>query len=404
MLIAPQEALRIVLSNVRPLAARRVPLGRALHGYLAESVRSDRDQPPTDRSAMDGYAVRSADLGTTPVRLRLLGEVAAGAAPRLRVRDGACVAVLTGACVPPGADAVVPVELTQRDADEVVVRAAVPRGAHVRKRGGEARRGDVLLAKSCRLGPAEIGVCAMVGRAEVKIHSRPRAAVLCTGAELCDVGERVGSEQLRDSNGPALLAALAEQGIVKARRTMVGDDPGAIAASLRRAVRTYHVVLISGGVSVGRYDFVPEAVRRIGGEVRFHGVGMKPGKPTLYATLPDNRHLFGLPGNPVSALAALHEFAVPALRRLSGAAETACHPVAWVRLDRPARSEGTRTYFAPAQVNHTKEGPAAVTVVSQGSADIVAASKADGVVVVPRGTSELPAGTMVEFHPWKTLP
>jgi molybdopterin molybdotransferase len=404
MLIAPEEALEIVLSNVRPLKARQVALGEALHGRLAEAIRSDRDQPPTDRSSVDGYAVRTADLRKVPARLRLVGEVAAGSAVRVRVGPATAVAILTGATVPPGADAVVPVESAQADGDAIVVRAGVRRGANIRRRGEEAERGDVLLEKGHRMGPAEIGVAAMVGMGKVRIFPRPRVAVLCTGDELRHGGDRIGPEQIRDGNGPALLAALAAQGIGNAVRTLVGDDPGAVASRLRLAARTHDLVLITGGVSVGRYDFVPEAIRRIGGKVRFHGVKMKPGKPLLYATRPANRHLFGLPGNPVSVLTGFHEFVLPALRRLGGAGREECRRAMWLRLASPARSDGRRRYYALARLVETADGPAAAPVRSKGSADLIAACGADGVIVIPDGTESLPVGARVEFHAWKPMP
>ena len=403
-LISPEEALRTVLSNVRASKAERVALAGAAGRRLAQDIRGDRDQPPADRSAMDGYAVIAADVRRAPARLRLIGEVAAGSAARPRVRPGTCATILTGANLPSGADAVVQVEHTERQGQEIILHDSPKRGLNIRRRGEEAKRGDVLLPKGMLLGPAQIGVCAMVGRDRVKVHACPKAAVLCTGAEVRDVGERVAAHQLRDSNGPALLAAMAAQGFGGATRCIVHDDPGIIAARMKRALRTRSVLLVTGGVSVGRYDYVPEAVRRIGGRIRFHGVQMKPGKPQLYATLPGGKHIFGLPGNPVSVLTGFHELALPALRKLSGAPVDECRPTARLRLVGAARSRSDRTYFALARVIQTADGPAAAPVESSGSADIIAACEADGVMVIPKGIKELAAGSMVEFHTWKKAP
>jgi molybdopterin molybdotransferase len=303
--------------------------------------------------------------------------------------------------MPAGADAVVPLEDAAREGDAVVVRVTPRPGASVRKRGEEARRGDVLLAKGCRLGPAGIGVAAMVGKKAVRVHPWPRVAVLCTGAELRDVGESVGPEQLRDSNGPTLVAALAAQGIADVVRAILPDDPRAIVDSLRIALNARDLVILSGGVSVGRYDFVAEAVRQSGGKVRFHGVRIKPGKPTLYATLSGNRHVFGLPGNPLSLLAGFYEFALPAVRRLGGTPATECRPTSRRRLVAPVRAKGERTSLVLVRRVETPDGPAAAPVASAGSADLVAACQADGMIVVPAGSGELPAGEMVEFHAWK---
>ena len=401
--IAPAGALRIVLANVRPLRPCRVALDEALHCRLAEAVRSDRDQPPTDRSAMDGYAVISGGIRRTPARLRLVGEVAAGSAARRPLRPGTCAAILTGAPLPRGADAVVPLEQAEREGDVVTVRAAPAPGANIRRRGEEAARGDVVLRKGCVLDPAAVGVLAMVGKTAVKVHPRPTVAVVSTGAEVRDAGERVAVHQLRDSNGPALLAALAAMEVRDARRSIVSDDPAAIAALLLRNLRTNHVVIVTGGVSVGRYDFVPEAVRRIGGRIGYHGVKMRPGRPQLYATLPGNRHIFGLPGNPVSVLTGFHEFVSPALRRLGGANAGACRPAARVRLEAPVRAGRGIVRFVLARLVAAEEGLVAAPLHSTGSADLIAACEADGVIVIPEGAGELPAGTTVEFHPWRRI-
>ena len=400
MLITPERALRIILSHVWPLKAHAAAMEEALGCFLAQDVRSDRDQPPADRSAMDGYAVIAADLRAAPARLRLIGEVAAGSGGSLGVRRGSCAAILTGGNVPPGADAVVPLEQTDRDGEEVVFHVSPAPGVHIRRRGEEALRGQVLLPRGARLGPAEIGVCAMVGKTRLKVHSRPKVAVLSTGGEVRDVGEPVAAHQLRDSNGPTLLAALAAEGLRDTARWIAPDDPKLIAARLKASLRTYRVAIVTGGVSVGRYDYVPEAVRRIGGRIRFHGVKMKPGRPQLYATLPGNRHVFALPGNPVSVLTGFHEMVLPALRRLCGAREDACRPTLKLALAAPIRSKGNRAYFALARIAPTEQGPLAMPVRSAGSADIVAACEADGVILVPEGIQELPAGSMIEFHPW----
>ncbi len=402
MLITPEQALRIVIASVRPLRPMPVPLADALGLCLAQDIRADRDQPPADRSAMDGYAVRAADLANIPVRLRLIGEVAAGSSLRLHVGPGSCAVILTGGNLPRGADTVVPIEQTERAGNEVLFNLPVRLGGNVRRRGEEAMRGQVLLTKGTRLGPAQIGVCAMVGQTRVKVYPRPKVAVICTGAEVRDAAQRVSAHELRDSNGPALQAAMADRGFPGASRRLVTDNPQAIASCLARAARTAQVVILTGGVSVGQYDYVPEAIGRIGGKIRFHGVKMKPGQPQLYATLRGNRHVFGLPGNPVSVLTGFYELVLPALRRLAGASENACHPACELPLAKPARSKGTRAYFALARLIETKEGPAAAPVESAGSADLIAACKADGVIVIPVGVTELPAGAMVEFHAWKT--
>jgi molybdopterin molybdotransferase len=403
-LVTPREGLDIILRWAHQLEATRKPLDEALGYCLAEDVLADRDIPPADCSVMDGYAVRSADLAKRPCTLRLVGEVTAGSAARPRVRPGTCVRVLTGANVPPGADAVVMVEQTEEDHGLVTLGATVPPGSNIRRRGEEAKRGTVLLRKNTVLGPVQIGLCAAVGKANLKVYARPDVAVLCTGEELRPVSARVRAHELRNSNGPALLAALRSHGYSNIALGVCPDDVEALTARVKQATAEHRVLVLTGGVSVGKYDFVPEVMERVGATVRFHGVAMRPGKPTLYATLPGNRHVFGLPGNPLSAMAGFHEFVLPALRRMSGVPEKECRPAMHLRLGRALRSTRGRVEYVLAQLLWTKRGPVTRPLKSHGSADLVAGAKADGVIVVPASVQELPAGSLVEFRPWRAQP
>lgn len=378
-----------------------MPLDQAFGCRLGQPVRADRDQPARDRSAMDGYAVIASDLAAPPAELTCIGEVPAGQAPALAVRPGTCIAVLTGSCIPRRADAVVPVEQTRRVGDQVTFLMGPDLGENIRRRGEEARRGTVLLAPRRLIGAAEAGVCAMAGLAKPKVYPRPTVAILCTGSEVKRAADAVQGHQLRDSNGPALLAALHRLHIPACGPTIVPDSPQAIAAALRRALKAARVVLVTGGVSVGTYDFVPEAVRSVGGRVRFHGVDMKPGQPQLYATASGGRHIFGLPGNPLGTMAGFFELVLPCLLALGGAPPEDCSPSRRLPLLRPARSRGKRTYFALARLIAGPDGEGVEPVSSAGSADLIAAASADGVIVIPSGVKEIPAGESVEFHSWR---
>jgi len=403
-LLDPKKALAIVLGHVRPLRAALTPLVRATGRCLARDVRADRDMPPADRSAMDGYAVRAADLATIPIALRLVGEIAAGGSARPRVRPGACVRILTGASVPPGADTVVPLEETIEDGDRVTIRQAESRGAHIRERGEERRKGDVLVPRGQVLGPVQIGLCAAAGQGRVSAIPAPRVAVLCTGEELRSAGRRVGLHELRDSNGPTLIAALHGAGCGQVAHRLVPDDLEATAHEVQRALRGHEVVLLTGGVSVGKYDFVPRALARIGAAVRFHGVNMKPGRPLLYATLRGGRHVFGLPGNPLSVLTAFYEFVLPALRRLSGVKREACQTSLRVRLAGAGIEGDERVRFVPARLRWEDDGPWATPLRFRGSADLAAANLADGVVIVPARGPGLAPGAWAKLRPWRALP
>ena len=403
-MITPTEALTIVLDNARPLKATSRPLNEALGCCLAEQVRADRDQPPTDRSAMDGYAVRARDLSRRPRELRLVGEVAAGGRDLPKVEAGTCVRILTGAVVPPGADAVVKLEDTEEGAGAVTFLEAEATGANIRRQGEEVREGEVVLNAGTVLGPAQIGLCALLGKAVVSVHRRPRPTVLCTGAELRDVGEKVRPHELRNSNGPALCASLNGAGYDEVVDEIVPDDPGVLAAKLAAAAEEHDVLILTGGVSVGKYDFVPEAVKRIGAAVRFHGVRMKPGKPQLYATLNGNRHIFALPGNPLSVLTGFYELVLPALRRMSGRPAESCRPRLRLPLGRALRCKGDRVQFVLAKLTSDEDGSRADPVESRGSADLAAGARADGVIVVSPDVREIPAGALVEFRPWGQAP
>ena len=403
-LITPSKALAIVLETVRPAKITSAPLDKALGACLAQDVRADRDLPPTDRSAMDGFALRAGDIAKHPQKLPLVGEVAAGQSCKLKLAPGTCVRILTGAIVPPGADTVVRLEDTAEDGEWVTFLKPAKAGLNIRRRGEEVSKGRVVLSKGTVLGPAQIGLCASVGVASPRVHARPRVSILCTGQELRQAGESVRPHQLRDSNGPTLQAALKEAGYEGAPHEIVLDDLRTITARLRKALSGHDVVIFTGGVSVGKYDFVPEVIKRIGARVRFHGVSMKPGRPQLYATVSGNRHIFGLPGNPLSVLTGFHELVLPGLRRMSGVPAGSCRPRVRLPLARSVRVKGGRMRFMPARIVAGKMGAQVMPIPSRGSADLVSGAQADGVYTLPRGAEELPAGALVDFRPWRMWP
>lgn len=403
-MITPDAAWEIVLACLKPLPSQVVRLQDALGYHLAETVRADRDLPPSDRSAMDGYAVRSADLRAAPSSLRLMGEVAAGSPSRPRLRPGCCVRIFTGACIPPGADAVAIQEQAEERDGQVTFRVPVEPGANILRRGEDARRGAVLLRPGDRLSAPAIGICAAVGKGKLRVHRRPRVKIICTGSELLPVEAKPRSWEIRNSVGPALAATLAEWGFGPAELATVPDEPARILQALRRAAGRFDVVLLAGGVSVGRYDFVPQAIIAAGGVIRFHGVGMKPGKPSLYATLGPGGHVFGLPGNPLSALTAFHEFAFPAIRRLAGEPQASCRPSLKLTLAEPAGPRTGRWRYQLGRLEISADGLRVTPLVSQSSADLASAGRASGAMALPPGKGVLEAGQSVVFRPWRPLP
>ncbi|MCX6995513.1 MAG: molybdopterin molybdotransferase MoeA [Kiritimatiellaeota bacterium] len=401
--MAPDDAWGLLLGQTCPLTDSPQPLALALGFCLAETIYADRDLPPADRAAMDGYAVQTAGLPPSAV-LRVLGEVAAGHPAGPAVRPGACVRIFTGANLSPGADAVVRQEDTE-PADErgaaVRLLQAVPPGANVFRQGENARAGDELLTPGTRLEAAALALCATVGRSVVRVFRRPAVGLLTTGSELLEAGAAAQPHQIRDSNGPFLRAALAEHRYVVAADARADDDPDRIVAALRGLAACSDVIVLTGGVSVGRYDFTAEAVRRAGAAIRFHGVAMKPGKPLLHAVDPAGRLIFGLPGNPVSAMVCFYEFVLPALHRLAGGPADRCRPMLTVRLAHDLKVKGDRQQHVPARLTWTPTGPEAAAVALRGTADVVAAARAAGALRVPAGTRAAPAGTFLAFRPWR---
>ena len=400
-MITPDTAWRVVLEQVHPLEPTTVPLTEALGCCLAEDVRADRDLPPADRSAMDGYAVRHADLQQRPCVLSITGEVAAGSPYRSRVKPGSCVRIFTGANIPPGADTVVMVEQAEERDGSVVINSSAAAGANILRQGEDARKGTLLLPRGTQIGAAQIGVCAAVGRASAKVHRRPSVTVLCTGSELRAVQDQVRPHEIRNSNGPTLCAALAQGGFAGTEFLSVADQPAALAVALRTALERHDMVLLTGGVSVGNYDFVREAVLAVGAAILFHGLAMKPGKPTLYATVPPNRHIFGLPGNPLSAVTAFHEFALPALRRLAGHPAETCRPGWLLPLAEATESKAGRARYELAHLVNRESGLAVASVPSHSSADLISAGHADGVLVLPPEQTHFAPGELVVFRPWR---
>ncbi|MCX8036412.1 MAG: molybdopterin molybdotransferase MoeA [Candidatus Sumerlaeia bacterium] len=404
-LLFPDQARAKILSHCRRQAGEKVPLDRARGRILAQAVCADRDIPPADRSTMDGYAVRAGDLALLPCELKLIGEVTAGSAAQPHVRPGTCVRILTGANIPRGADAVAIVESTHEvEAHTIRFHASVQRGENILPRGSVARKGQILLNKGARLGAPQIALCASVGADPVAVVSRPRVGVVCTGEELAKGSMcKVAAHIQRDANGPALRAAIEATEAADCRMFgIVGDRLPALRQRIARALAMCDVVLVSGGVSAGKYDLVPKALEDLGCRKIFHGVKVKPGKPLLFAMGPKRQLVFGLPGNPMSVLTTFHEFVAPALRKMTGRRECG-PPRERVRLAAAVSNFSGRIYFAPVKLESRGDDLPlfAMPLPSRGSADVLAGALCDGVVVLT-DQREYAAGEWVEYHPWRT--
>lgn len=380
------------MEEVRPLGEVEVPLDEAVGYVLAEDVTSDVDLPPFDRSAMDGYAVRAEDVSELPAVLEVLEDVPAGSFPRMPLSPGKCTRVMTGAPVPEGTDLVVIEEHSQPLPDGRVRILKAGKG-NLCPRGEDVRKGEVVLRRGHPLRPPEVGLLAAVGAERVRAFRKPKVAVVATGDELVEVRRRPGPSQIRDVNTHSLLALCRSYGFEAESLGISRDDPGELRRRIRLGMDGADVVLVSAGVSVGKYDFVPDVLEGLGVRIVFHNVAMKPGKPTLFGVHPGGA-LFGLPGNPVSTVVAFLLFVEPVLRKMAGFEVGKLLPLKAV-LDGKLSNKGDRTALKPCRLLRDGGGWRAVPVQSHGSADIASLSRADGFVVVGEGGS-LGTGDLVD--------
>jgi molybdopterin molybdotransferase len=390
-LVDADRALAVVLEHTPVLPAEEVPLADGWGRVLAEDLVASQSLPPFPASAVDGYAIRAAEGGG---RLRVVGESAAGRPFVAPLPERAAVRILTGAVVPPGADSVVMVEETREQDGEVLVPEGFPAGRNFYQPGDDLRFGELVLPRGEPLGPAELGLAAALGCSHLRVHRRPRAALLSTGDELVEVGERPGPGQIVDSNRWALLAALREAGAEVTLLGIAPDDPEALRRLVVDALRDHDVLVTSGGVSVGTHDLVKPLLESLG-QVHLGRVKLKPGKPFTFATLPEGRLAFGLPGFPVSSLVSFEVFVRPALRKLQG--HRRLHrPTLPVRLGFEAKAAGDRTEYQRVTLRRQGGELVAETTGSQSSSRLMSMVGAHALIKVPPGDRSLPAGSVVE--------
>ena len=390
-LLTLEEAQERVLERARPLPAELVPVAEAAGRVTAEEVRARVDLPPFASSAMDGFAVRAADL---PGTLRIGGESSAGRPFGGQLEPGEAVAISTGAVVPEGADSVVPVERVVRSENTIEISPAVEAGAHVRPRGGDVRAGDAVAAAGERLTPARLAAVAAAGLAEVRCARRPRVAVLATGTELVAAGEALGPGQIHETNTLMLAATLATTGAEVVSEPPAADDEAALRQALERGLAA-DVLVTSGGVSVGEHDLVRAVEQELGVDEVFWRVSIKPGKPVSFGVC-GKTLVFGLPGNPVSALVGSELFVKPALRALQGLAV----PLPRFepgRLATGLRRNEERDEFVRARSRVDGAALELEPIAGQESHMIARSGAADALVHVPRGNGELAAGSTVRW-------
>jgi molybdopterin molybdotransferase len=392
-MIAVEEAQERVLAEVGVVGTERVAFTEALGRVLREDVRATADVPAGDNTAMDGYAVRAADIAAPPVRLRVIEDLPAGTVATKRVEPGTAIRIMTGALMPEGSDTVAHVEITDGGDDVVLVRESLRAGTNVRRRGEDMREGDLVLGDGTPIGPAEVGVLAGVQKSVVRVGRRPAVAILSTGDEIVDVDEPRPFGKVVNSNSYSLAALARDAGALPRMIGIVRDDRDATIAAIESALES-DFVISSGGVSVGAYDFVKDALDALGAETKFWQVAMKPGKPVVLSRLRE-RLYFGLPGNPVSCMVSFILFIAPALRKAMGQRANLLPPSLAVRMLAPLKSRGDRRNYLRVRVAARGGELVAHPMTSQGSGVSTSMVQANGLAVVETGVTAVDAGAVV---------
>jgi molybdopterin molybdotransferase len=418
--LSVNAALQLVLQSVKQLATETVRLEHALGRVLAQDVIANRDQPPYDVSAMDGYALRSADLSSVPVTLAIVEDIKAGDMPSKQILAGECARIMTGAPVPQGADAVLRVEDTQvvsneslspnspplageRDAVSlreellklVQINCAVKAGNDIRFLGENMRNGEVVLRAGTEITPGVVGILASVKCAELDVYRRPRVAILSTGDELEDMNDPVDPNKIPNSNSYALMAQVQSLGITPSLLGIARDDPAELEEYLQRGLH-FDVLLVSGGSSVGVHDHVRPTLENLGVKMLFWRVSMKPGHPLAFG-MTDKAFVFGLPGNPVSSMVCFEEFVASALRKMMG--HTRLHRrTLTARLTHDVKRKAGRTEFIRVTLAQDEQGYTATSTGTQSSGVSLSMAKADGLLVIPAANSGMNAGDTVSVQ------
>ena len=399
-MLTPAEADRLIGQHLQCLPIESLPLVQCAGAVLRENVYAERDQPPFDRVAMDGVALDSRALSTGTRSFRIQATQAAGDPPLTLASAADCIEVMTGAVLPAGCDSVVPVE-------ELAVaqgRAALAAGVraepwqNVHRRGSDTRQGTLLLAAGVRLRAPEIAIAASAGMARIRVSSQPMLAVISTGNELVEPGEPVLAHQVRRSNAYAIVSALREHGFQRVADDHLLDEPRELHERLRFHLETHDVLVLSGGVSMGRFDLVPEVLEELGVRAVFHKVAQRPGKPLWFGVAPSGAAVFGLPGNPVSTLVCLTRYVLPALFGSLGHSAPAAERIA---LGASVTVNPPLTHFLPVRLAPDDWGRAwAQPAPTNGSGDFTSLAGTDGFVELPPGPNTYAKGFVTRLYRW----
>jgi molybdopterin molybdotransferase len=397
-MLTPAQAETLIEQHLVCLPIESLPLTQAAGAVLRENVYAERDQPPFDRVAMDGIALKSSAAGHAG-RLRVCGTQAAGDPPARLTDPESCIEIMTGAMLPQGCDAVVPVEQLQRSGEFVeLARKPVTPWQNVHRRGTDCQQGALLLSAGTRLSAPEVAIAAGAGMARVRVSAQPMIVVISTGNELVEPGEVIEPHQVRRSNAYGITAALRQHGYTRVADDHVRDDEAELTERLRFHLRTHDVLILSGGVSMGKLDLVPQVLEKSGVSLVFHHVAQRPGKPMWFGVSQTGPAVFALPGNPVSTLVCLSRYVLPALRSAMGQAPRDPPRIA---LTAPVEVKVPMAYYLPVSLRTDDWGrTSAEPRPTNGSGDFTSLAGTDGFVELPPGPNTFPKGFVARFFPW----
>jgi molybdopterin molybdotransferase len=398
-MLTPAQAESLIEQHLTCLPIESLPLTQVAGAVLRENIYAERDQPPFDRVAMDGIALATAAAFGNAGRLRISGSQAAGDPPQTLSDPATCIEIMTGAMLPNGCDAVVPIEQVQRNGDFAEIgRKAVPPGQNVHRRGSDCRQGALLLAAGTRLSAPEVAIAAGAGMARLRVSAQPMIVVISTGNELIEPGELIEPHQVRRSNAYGITASLRQHGFARVADDHVHDDEAELSERLGFHLRTHDVLILSGGVSMGRMDLVPKVLEQLGVTLVFHHVAQRPGKPMWFGVSQSGPAVFALPGNPVSTLVCLARYVLPALRAAMGQAPKEPPRIA---LTTPVEVKAPLAFYMPVKLQSDDWGrTAAVPCPTNGSGDFTALAGTDGFVELPPGPNTFPKGFVAPFFRW----
>jgi molybdopterin molybdotransferase len=398
-MVSVEEALEKILSRIRPLGVEKVSILDALGRIIAEDIDTPRDIPPFDNSGMDGYAVKFKDVKnaskSNPVHLTVIDHLPAGLKSLKTIKKGQAIRIMTGAPIPRGADAVIPIEETKKKGKMVyILRASTP-GVNIRKAGEDVKKGERVISAGDLIRPAEVGMLASVRRSFVSVYQRPFVAILCTGEELVDVDGDLREIKIVSSNSYTLAAQVKDCGAIPIQLGIARDRKEEIEEKLRQGIRA-DVLISSAGVSTGDFDFVRDALDDLGMETVFWKVAMKPGKPLVFGMI-QGKPVFGLPGNPVSSMVSFEQFVRPALLKMMGHRKL-FRPIIKAILKEDIHKDPGRRHFIRALVSYVNHQYVVSTTGSQGSGILRSMIKANGLVIIPENQEWMKAGEKVKVQ------